>query len=157
MLAEVDVAGTPTCSGPEWFSAVWPVPPPGVKAGVPPERLLEAVRGGAYGKHMSLSQGLPQVVFKGDFDNPRFALALARKRSFGPFGREAPDREKREKQLAAITMSCDFTSEQVEVVDITDDIVKLFDPPEKALKHVREIRKVKPIKLTVLADLPADH
>jgi 3-hydroxyisobutyrate dehydrogenase-like beta-hydroxyacid dehydrogenase len=51
----------------------------GVKAGVAPERLLDAVRGGAYGKGMSLSQGLPQVVFKGDFDNPRFALALARK------------------------------------------------------------------------------
>ncbi|MCC7371434.1 MAG: NAD(P)-dependent oxidoreductase [Chloroflexi bacterium] len=51
----------------------------GVKAGVDPERLLEAVRGGAYGKGMSLSQGVPQVVFKGDFDNPRFALALARK------------------------------------------------------------------------------
>ena len=63
----------------------------------------------------------------------------------------------REKQLTAIAMSCEFTSEQVEVVDITDDIVKLFDPPEKALKHVREIRTVKPIKLTVLADLPADH
>jgi len=51
----------------------------GVKAGVSPEKLLEAVRGGAYGKHMSLSSGIPQVVFKGDFDNPRFALALARK------------------------------------------------------------------------------
>lgn len=63
----------------------------------------------------------------------------------------------REKHLAAIAMSCDFTSEQVEVVDITDDIVKLYDPPEKALKHVREIRKVKPIELTKLADLPADH
>src|SRR5215217_3288903 len=47
----------------------------GVKAGVAPEKLLEAVRGGAYGKHMSLSQGLPQVVFTGDFDTPRFALA----------------------------------------------------------------------------------
>jgi 3-hydroxyisobutyrate dehydrogenase-like beta-hydroxyacid dehydrogenase len=51
----------------------------GVKAGVPPEKLLDAVRGGAYGKGMSLSQGIPGVVFKGDFDNPRFALALARK------------------------------------------------------------------------------
>ena len=51
----------------------------GVKAGVDPEKLLEAVRGGAYGKGMSLNQGVPQVVFKGDFDDPRFALALARK------------------------------------------------------------------------------
>ncbi|MFN8522307.1 MAG: NAD(P)-dependent oxidoreductase [Chloroflexota bacterium] len=51
----------------------------GVKAGVDPERLLEALKGGAYGKQMSLNHSIPQVIFKGDFDTPRFALALARK------------------------------------------------------------------------------
>lgn len=51
----------------------------GVKAGVKPEKLLEAIRGGAYGRGMALSRGLPEVVFKGDFDTARFALALARK------------------------------------------------------------------------------
>ena len=51
----------------------------GVKAGVRPEKLLEAVRGGAYGQGYMLSYRLPEVVFKEDFDNPRFALALARK------------------------------------------------------------------------------
>jgi 3-hydroxyisobutyrate dehydrogenase len=51
----------------------------GVKAGVKPEKLLEAVRGGAYGQGYTLSYRLPEVVFKEDFDNPRFALALARK------------------------------------------------------------------------------
>jgi 3-hydroxyisobutyrate dehydrogenase len=51
----------------------------GVKAGVDPERLRQAIIGGAYGKHTGLHRGLPEVVFKGDFDNPRFALALARK------------------------------------------------------------------------------
>ena len=51
----------------------------GVKAGVKPEKLLEAVRGGAYGQGYMLTLRLPEVVFKGDFDNPRFALALARK------------------------------------------------------------------------------
>jgi 3-hydroxyisobutyrate dehydrogenase-like beta-hydroxyacid dehydrogenase len=50
-----------------------------VKAGLDPERMLEALRGGAYGRGMALKQGIPEVVFKGDFDNPRFALALARK------------------------------------------------------------------------------
>jgi hypothetical protein len=63
----------------------------------------------------------------------------------------------RDKQLAAVTMSCEFTSEQVEVVDITEDLVKLFDPPEKAWKNAREIRKVKPVKLTELGKMPADH
>ena len=60
----------------------------------------------------------------------------------------------RDKQLAAITMSCDFTGEQVELVDVTDDLVKLYDPSEKTLKTVREIRKVKPTKLSELTDHP---
>jgi 3-hydroxyisobutyrate dehydrogenase-like beta-hydroxyacid dehydrogenase len=50
-----------------------------VKAGLRPEVFLEVLRGGAYGRQMALRNGLPEVVFKGDFDNPRFALALARK------------------------------------------------------------------------------
>jgi 3-hydroxyisobutyrate dehydrogenase-like beta-hydroxyacid dehydrogenase len=51
----------------------------GIKAGVKPEKLLEAIRGGAFGQGYALSYRLPEVVFKDDFDNPRFALALARK------------------------------------------------------------------------------
>jgi 3-hydroxyisobutyrate dehydrogenase len=51
----------------------------GVKAGVKPEKLLEVVRGSAYGQGYMLSYRLPEVVFKRDFDTPRFALALARK------------------------------------------------------------------------------
>jgi hypothetical protein len=53
-------------------------------------------------------------------------------------------------------MNCDFTSEQVELVDVTDDLVKLYDPDplDKTLQTVREIRKVKPTKLTELVDSP---
>ena len=51
----------------------------GVKAGVRPEALLEAVRGGSFGQGNLLSQVMPSVVFKGDFDTVRFALKLARK------------------------------------------------------------------------------
>ena len=51
----------------------------GVKAGVKPEALLEAVRGASYGQGYMLSQMIPSVVFKGDFDTVRFALKLARK------------------------------------------------------------------------------
>ena len=51
----------------------------GVKAGVTPEALLEAVKGGAFGQGLLLTQVLPEVVFKGDFDTVRFALKLARK------------------------------------------------------------------------------
>src|SRR6266851_409133 len=51
----------------------------GVKAGVKPEALLEAVRGASFGQGLILSHMLPDVVFKGDFDSVRFALRLARK------------------------------------------------------------------------------
>jgi 3-hydroxyisobutyrate dehydrogenase len=51
----------------------------GVKAGVRPEALLEAVRGGSFGQGYILSRVLPKVVFKGDFDTQQFALRLARK------------------------------------------------------------------------------
>jgi 3-hydroxyisobutyrate dehydrogenase len=50
-----------------------------VKAGIAPEALFKVVSGGAFGRGMLL-QGLPAVVFKGDFDRPAtFALKLARK------------------------------------------------------------------------------
>jgi 3-hydroxyisobutyrate dehydrogenase len=51
----------------------------GVKAGVRPEALLAAVKGGSFGQGLLLSQVLPEIVFKGDFDTVRFALRLARK------------------------------------------------------------------------------
>jgi regulatory protein len=38
----------------------------------------------------------------GEGEQRRAALAMARKRGFGPFGREAPDRPQREKQIAAM-------------------------------------------------------
>jgi hypothetical protein len=60
----------------------------------------------------------------------------------------------RDKRLAAISMHCDFTSDEVELVDITEEIVRLYDPSEKTLKTVRDIRKVKPIRLSELADHP---
>ena len=50
-----------------------------VKAGLDPEVFLEVLRGGAYGKQIGLKHSIPEVIFKGDFDTPRFAFALARK------------------------------------------------------------------------------
>ncbi len=54
----------------------------------------------------------------------------------------------RERRLAAITMACEFTSIDVELVDVTDDLVKLYDPSEKTLEFVRTARKVKPTPLS---------
>ena len=39
----------------------------------------EAVKGGAFGQGLLLTQVLPDIVFQGDFDTVRFALRLARK------------------------------------------------------------------------------
>jgi 3-hydroxyisobutyrate dehydrogenase len=52
----------------------------GTKAGLQPEKLLEAIRGGAYGRSGGgVGPNLERTVMRGDWDSPRFALALARK------------------------------------------------------------------------------
>src|SRR5579864_4031908 len=52
----------------------------GTKAGIQPEKLLEAIRGGAYGRGGGgVGPGLEKTTLQGDWDRPRFALALARK------------------------------------------------------------------------------
>jgi 3-hydroxyisobutyrate dehydrogenase len=51
----------------------------GVKAGVKPEALLEAISGASFGQGLILKHMIPDVVFKGNFDTVRFALKLARK------------------------------------------------------------------------------
>jgi 3-hydroxyisobutyrate dehydrogenase len=52
----------------------------GTKAGIAPEKLLEAIRGGAYGRsNGSVGSSMENIILKGGWDAPRFALALARK------------------------------------------------------------------------------
>jgi 3-hydroxyisobutyrate dehydrogenase len=51
----------------------------GVKAGVKPEALLEAISGASFGQGLILKHMIPDVIFKGTFDTVRFALKLARK------------------------------------------------------------------------------
>ncbi len=52
----------------------------GTKAGIQPEKLLEAIRGGAYGRGGGgVGPNLEKTTLQGDWDRPRFALALARK------------------------------------------------------------------------------
>lgn len=52
----------------------------GTKAGIAPEKLLEAIRGGAYGRSQgSIGPNMEKTILRGDWDTPRFALALARK------------------------------------------------------------------------------
>jgi 3-hydroxyisobutyrate dehydrogenase len=52
----------------------------GTKAGIQPEKLLEAIRGGAYGRSGGgVGPNIENTVLQGAWDTPRFALALARK------------------------------------------------------------------------------
>jgi hypothetical protein len=62
-----------------------------------------------------------------------------------------------ENQLAAITMSCDFVSTDAEIIDVTDELVELFDPTDKVRKTVRGVRDAEPVSLLVLADMPAEQ
>ena len=52
--------------------------------------------------------------------------------------------------VIAIVRACDFTAENVEVVDVTDQLVQLFDPSEKTLEHVQGIKGKPPIDLDEL-------
>ena len=51
----------------------------GVKAGVDAETLWECVRRGSTGRLRYLHESVPRNVFRKDYDNPSFMLALARK------------------------------------------------------------------------------
>jgi 3-hydroxyisobutyrate dehydrogenase len=51
----------------------------GVKAGVSPEKLLEVLQTASFGKQLVLNNHIPELVFNGDFDHPRFSLGLSHK------------------------------------------------------------------------------
>jgi 3-hydroxyisobutyrate dehydrogenase len=51
----------------------------GVKAGVSPRALLDAIQRGSFGQGRVLKESIPETVFKGAFDEVSFALKLSRK------------------------------------------------------------------------------
>ena len=52
--------------------------------------------------------------------------------------------------VAVIARQCDYTSSDVEVVDVTKELVSLFDPSEKTLETVEALKKHKPMDLDVI-------
>jgi len=58
--------------------------------------------------------------------------------------------------LVAIARQFDYANTDVEVVDITKELVMLFDPSEKTLKTVEELKKHAPIDIDTI-DKHADH
>ena len=50
-----------------------------VKAGVDPEVMLNVLCEASFGKQLVLTDHIPDLVLKGDFDHPRFSLGLSHK------------------------------------------------------------------------------
>jgi hypothetical protein len=56
-----------------------------------------------------------------------------------------------------IARKADFTDDQVEVVDVTDYVVKLFDPSEMTLKRIRELRRRPAMDMADLEQALKEH
>jgi hypothetical protein len=56
-----------------------------------------------------------------------------------------------------IARKADFTDDQVEVVDVTDHLVKLFDPSEETLKKIRELRQRPAMDMAELEQALKEH
>lgn len=67
-----------------------------LRRGYGPRRVSQAL--GAAG----IDEEIRETIRASEAEERRAALTLARKRGFGPFGVERPDRERREKQIAAM-------------------------------------------------------
>jgi hypothetical protein len=61
-----------------------------------------------------------------------------------------------DERLAIVTMDCDFAGADVEVVDVTEQLVELFKPTERTREMARKVRAAQPVSLTDLADMPAN-
>lgn len=59
----------------------------------------------------------------------------------------------REKGLAAVTMAADYAAPHVQVIDVTDALVELYNPTDRTRATVKALRKVEPIGLLELADM----
>lgn len=59
-------------------------------------------------------------------------------------------------RLVAVTMMCDFTATGVELVDVTEQLVALYEPTDEISQAATSIRSVDPVALTVLANAPAN-
>lgn len=56
--------------------------------------------------------------------------------------------------VVAIVRASDYAAPGVELVDVTDELVELFDPSEKTLKNIQSIRPKAPVDLD---EIDHDH
>ena len=52
--------------------------------------------------------------------------------------------------VAAIVWQCDYAGDNVEIVDVTDELVRLFEPSERVLKIVKDLKGKPPLDLDVI-------
>lgn len=65
-----------------------------------------------------------------------------------------PDVAKQE-NVAAVARAIDYQDASTELVDVTDELVALFNPDEQTLKIVSDLRKQKPTAIEEVARMPA--
>ena len=53
--------------------------------------------------------------------------------------------------LSAITMACDFTAPNVEVVDVTVQLVELYNPSDRTREMAKKVRDAEPVPLSTVA------
>jgi regulatory protein len=86
-----------------------------LRRGFGPRRVSEALR------EAGIEEAIREEVRPGEGVQRRAALALARKRGFGPFGRESIDRERRRKQIAAMLRAGHSLDSAREMVDAASE------------------------------------
>jgi len=82
-----------------------------LRRGYGARRVEQALRGAG------IDEGLRACARPGERTRREAALTLARRRRFGPYGQEAPDRDRREKQIAAMIRAGHGFDEARAVVD----------------------------------------
>ena len=86
-----------------------------LRRGYGTRRVGEALR------EAGIGESIREEVRPGEGAERRAALAMARKRGFGPFGRESVDRERRQKQIAAMLRAGHPLDSAREMVDAASE------------------------------------
>jgi regulatory protein len=86
-----------------------------LRRGFGPRRVNEALR------EAGIVEAIREEVRPGEGMERRAALAMARKRGFGPFGREPLDRDRRQKQIAAMLRAGHPLDSAREMVDAASE------------------------------------
>ena len=60
-------------------------------------------------------------------------------------------------RLVAIVMSCDVVAPGVELIDVTEQVIDLFEPTARTREMAMKIRAVPPASLLDMAEHPPQH